>query len=113
MRRIIVMGTTGSGKTTFARALAARLGVPHGDQDAWNHGPGWQETPLPLFRAQVAPFTAADSWVMDGNQYGFRLFRQQSGTSPPLPAPRPEPAPLPLASARTQRALQPIQSESV
>ncbi|MGM9321559.1 adenylate kinase [Deinococcus aquaticus] len=67
MRRIIVIGTTGSGKTTFARALAARLGVPHGEQDAWNHGPGWQETPLPLFRAQVAAFTAADSWVMDGN----------------------------------------------
>ncbi len=67
MRRIIVIGTTGSGKTTFARALAARLGVPHGEQDAWNHGPGWQETPLPLFRAQVAAFTAADTWVMDGN----------------------------------------------
>lgn len=40
MQRIIVIGTTGSGKTTLARALAARLGVPHGEQDAWNHLPG-------------------------------------------------------------------------
>lgn len=69
MKRVIVIGTTGSGKTTLARALAARLGVPHAEQDAWNHQPGWQEAPLEHFRAQVAAFTAADAWVMDGN-YG-------------------------------------------
>lgn len=67
MQRVIVIGTTGSGKTTLARALAARLGVPHGEQDAWNHLPGWQEAPLEEFRAQVAAFTAGDAWVMDGN----------------------------------------------
>jgi len=42
-RRIVVTGTTGSGKTTLARAAAARLGVPHTEQDAWNHMPGWRE----------------------------------------------------------------------
>ncbi|MCP2013362.1 adenylate kinase family enzyme [Deinococcus sp. HSC-46F16] len=67
MQRVIVIGTTGSGKTTLARALAARLGVPHGEQDAWNHLPGWQEAPREGFRAQVAAFTAGDTWVMDGN----------------------------------------------
>ncbi|MPY65821.1 AAA family ATPase [Deinococcus sp. SDU3-2] len=67
MQRIIVIGTTGSGKTTLARALATRLGVPHGEQDAWNHLPGWQEAPLEEFRAQVAAFTAGNAWVMDGN----------------------------------------------
>ncbi|WP_221090774.1 P-loop NTPase family protein [Deinococcus aquaedulcis] len=67
MQRIIVIGTSGSGKTTLARHLAARLGVLHGEQDAWNHLAGWQEAPLAQFRAQVAAFTAAPAWVMDGN----------------------------------------------
>ncbi|MBB5233010.1 adenylate kinase [Deinococcus budaensis] len=67
MQRILVIGTTGSGKTTLARALAARLGLPCGEQDAWYHLPGWQEAPLEEFRAQVAAFTAGGAWVMDGN----------------------------------------------
>ncbi|MFC4454869.1 AAA family ATPase [Deinococcus sonorensis] len=66
-RRVIVTGTTGSGKTTLARAVAGKLGVPHAEQDAWNHLPGWQEAPLEQFRASVARFTAQDGWVMDGN----------------------------------------------
>ncbi|BDP41536.1 hypothetical protein DAETH_15050 [Deinococcus aetherius] len=67
MRRVIVIGTTGSGKTTLARALAVRLKLPHGEQDAWNHLPDWQEAPLEQFRARVNAFTAQPAWVLDGN----------------------------------------------
>jgi len=66
-RRIVVTGTTGSGKTTLARAVAAKLGLPHAEQDAWNHLPGWQEAPLEQFRAVVGTFTIQAGWVMDGN----------------------------------------------
>ena len=66
-RRIVVTGTTGSGKTTLALAVASRLGLPHAEQDAWNHLPGWQEAPLAQFRAAVDTFTAQTAWVMDGN----------------------------------------------
>lgn len=69
MQRIIVIGTTGSGKTTLARAIAARLGLPHGEQDAWNHEANWQEAPPELFQARVDAFTRQGGWVMDGN-YG-------------------------------------------
>ncbi len=66
-RRVIVIGTTGSGKTTLARRLAEVWQLPHAEQDAWNHQPGWQEAPLEHFRAQVDAFTAAPAWIMDGN----------------------------------------------
>ena len=66
-RRIVVTGTTGSGKTTLARAVAAKLRLPHAEQDAWNHLKDWQEAPVQQFRAAVDAFTAQPGWVMDGN----------------------------------------------
>jgi adenylate kinase family enzyme len=65
--RIVVTGTTGSGKTTLACSVAAKLNLPHAEQDAWNHLPGWKEAPLEQFRANVDRFTAQTGWVMDGN----------------------------------------------
>jgi adenylate kinase family enzyme len=39
-----VVGSTGSGKTTFARALAEKLGVPHVEIDALFWQRGWVMT---------------------------------------------------------------------
>ena len=62
------MGNSGSGKTTFARELAAGLGVPHLELDSVFHQPGWQELDTGTFRQRVAEFTSANSsWVIDGN----------------------------------------------
>ncbi|AWN24632.1 adenylate kinase [Deinococcus irradiatisoli] len=66
-RRILVIGTTGSGKTALARQLSDLWQLPHAEQDAWNHQPGWQEAPLETFRAAVDNFTAQPAWIMDGN----------------------------------------------
>ncbi|WP_237724695.1 adenylate kinase [Deinococcus alpinitundrae] len=66
-RRTLIIGTTGSGKTTLARRLAEGWQLPYAEQDAWNHLPGWQEAPQEAFRAQVDAFTAGPAWVMDGN----------------------------------------------
>src|SRR5918911_5761002 len=65
--KIAVQGTSGSGKTTVARELARRLGVPHVELDALYHGPNWLETPAEEFRRRVAAATAGDGWVVDGN----------------------------------------------
>ncbi|HKJ56416.1 MAG TPA: hypothetical protein VJ978_10555 [Nitriliruptoraceae bacterium] len=67
MQRVVVRGTSGSGKTTFAAALAACLGVPHVELDALFHQAGWRPRPVEDFRAEVAATTAGDRWVVDGN----------------------------------------------
>jgi hypothetical protein len=65
--KIAVQGTGGSGKTTVAKELARRHGVPHVELDALFHGPNWVETPPEEFRRRVAAATAGDGWVVDGN----------------------------------------------
>jgi adenylate kinase family enzyme len=70
MPRIVVIGTGGSGKTTVAKELARRHGIPHVELDALFHGPGWTETPAEEFRRRVAAATAGDRWVVDGGYEG-------------------------------------------
>lgn len=71
-RRIIVIGTTGSGKTTMARRLAGMLGVPHIELDTLHWEPGWHEAPRDVFRARVAAAVAADGWATCGNYSAVR-----------------------------------------
>jgi len=67
--RVSVIGSSGSGKTTFGRAISARLGVPYVELDSIFHQPGWTEMPDDEFQARVRDATAGDGWVVDGN-YG-------------------------------------------
>jgi adenylate kinase family enzyme len=69
LRRVAVVGTSCSGKTTFAAVLASQLQVPHIELDALHWRPGWVPAPREAFRQEVAAATAADRWVSDGN-YG-------------------------------------------
>ena len=66
-RRIAVVGTaSGNGKTTFGRALAARLGVPFVEMDAIVHCAGWVELADDELRARMEPILAGEGWVVDG-----------------------------------------------
>jgi adenylate kinase family enzyme len=67
VQRVSVVGNSGSGKTTMARALAAAMGVPFLELDSIYHQPGWAELETEEYRRQVAGFVAADGWVVDGN----------------------------------------------
>jgi adenylate kinase family enzyme len=66
-RRIAVIGTACSGKTTLAAHLAQRLSVRHIELDALNWQPNWTQTPTDEFRARVADALRTDAWVIDGN----------------------------------------------
>ena len=70
MRRVLVVGSGGAGKTTFANELGDRTGLPviHLDQHFWQ--PGWVETPRDTWRAKQASMVAADAWILDGNYSG-------------------------------------------
>jgi adenylate kinase family enzyme len=67
-----VIGSTGSGKTTFARALAEKLGVPHVEIDALFWQPGWVMTSAEELRLKVEAALGHAGWVVDGN-YSSRL----------------------------------------
>ena len=62
-RRVVVAGTTGSGKTTLARRIGAALELPVTEMDALHHGASW--TPRPAFMADVERFSSADAWVCE------------------------------------------------
>jgi adenylate kinase family enzyme len=70
--RVNVKGISGSGKSTFSRALAERLGVPYLELDAIHHGPNWTEATAAELQARVREFMASapDGWVIDGNYEG-------------------------------------------
>ena len=68
--RVTVMGTSGSGKSTFARRLAKQIGAPHIELDAINWQAGWRDlnTHDPEeFVRRVTDAVGADAWVSDGN----------------------------------------------
>jgi adenylate kinase family enzyme len=72
MRRVNVVGTSGSGKTTFGAELARRLGVPHIELDALSWEANWVSAPPDVLRERVASAVAADTWVVDGNYSATR-----------------------------------------
>jgi adenylate kinase family enzyme len=72
LRRVVVVGTSCSGKTTFARELASVLAVPHVELDALYWLPGWAERPVDEFRERVRREAMRDRWVADGNYSDVR-----------------------------------------
>jgi adenylate kinase family enzyme len=70
--RIVVVGTSGVGKTTLARRIAALLELPHIELDAINWQPGWRDLTRhdpEEFVRRVNEAIRAEAWVLDGN-YG-------------------------------------------
>lgn len=70
--RIHVVGVTGSGKTTLARALAQHYGIPHIELDALYWGPNWTPVPEDLFSERVQRAVSQPEWVMEGNYHSVR-----------------------------------------
>ncbi|GII61594.1 hypothetical protein Skr01_16790 [Sphaerisporangium krabiense] len=68
MRRVLVAGISGAGKTTMARAVASRLRLSCHELDALRFtGPNWAIDPG--FAGRMAEIAAAPGWVFDSFGY--------------------------------------------
>ena len=77
MKKVLVIGSGGSGKSTFARRLGELLKIEVKHLDSFYWRPGWQETPKDEWLNKVQELASEDSWIMDGNFGGTLEFRIQ------------------------------------
>ncbi len=67
MERIVIIGCGGAGKSTLARELGEKLGLPavHLDKLFWR--PGWQPVSQEEFDEALAREVSKPRWILDGN----------------------------------------------
>lgn len=70
--RVVIIGSTSSGKSTLAERLADKLNYDFIELDALHWEPNWQEAPLEVFRQRVETATQAPAWVAAGNYHIVR-----------------------------------------
>jgi adenylate kinase family enzyme len=66
---VAIIGSGGAGKSTFARELGERTGLPVIHLDALFWGPNWAPMPKPEWIELERTLIAGERWIMDGN-YG-------------------------------------------
>ncbi|MBL8700764.1 MAG: hypothetical protein JNK67_20490 [Alphaproteobacteria bacterium] len=66
-QRIVIVGTTGAGKSHLARRIGARLGYPIVELDELHWLPGWRKRPEREFHDAVTRATEGPAWIVVGN----------------------------------------------
>ena len=67
MRRVLVLGRGGAGKSAFARRLGALTGIPVVELDEVFWGPGLAGLSRPEWVSRQRELVAADAWILDGD----------------------------------------------
>ena len=67
MKKIVILGRGGAGKSTTAKRLSKITGIPQIELDKYSWKPGLVATPIDEWRKIQQKLTAGDSWIMDGD----------------------------------------------
>ena len=67
MQRVLVVGCSGAGKSTFSRCLAEATGLPRIELDNAYWRAGWTMPAKDEWLAKVAELCAEPAWILDGN----------------------------------------------
>lgn len=70
--RIVIIGTTSSGKSTLANRLAEKIRANFIDLDSLHWEPNWVEAPDEIFRERVELAISSQAWVVAGNYHIVR-----------------------------------------
>lgn len=74
-RRVNVIGTSGTGKTSFCRPLAEVLALPLIEMDRLYWLPDWRDPEEDDFFSRVREAVSGESWVLDGNYNRTRRIK--------------------------------------
>jgi len=66
MKRAVIIGNSGGGKSTLARRLSSAWRSPHVEIDSLLWQPGWELTPVEIYNAAHARLIAEENWIIDG-----------------------------------------------
>ena len=72
MQKVIIIGSPGAGKSTFARKLRDKTGLPLYYLDKIWHKPDKTTVSKEEFDARLSAILATECWIIDGN-YGRTL----------------------------------------
>ncbi len=67
MKRVMVIGCSGAGKSTFALELGRITGIKVTHLDRLNWKAGWKEVSRDEFDSKLGDVLKEDSWIIDGN----------------------------------------------
>ncbi|WP_309571523.1 DNA topology modulation protein FlaR [Deinococcus sp.] len=67
MQRVLIVGSPGAGKSTVAKGLARRTGLPLAHLDELYFAPGWVPVTRPLWLERLQTALDGEHWILDGN----------------------------------------------
>uniref|UniRef100_UPI00402AF8C1 DNA topology modulation protein n=1 Tax=Bacillus sp. DX2.2 TaxID=3073452 RepID=UPI00402AF8C1 len=67
MKKVVIIGSGGSGKSTFAKELGKIINIPVFHLDSLYWGPNWTKTPTLEWKEKQNNYMKKTKWIIDGN----------------------------------------------